>query len=89
MLRIDTTWATDIIESNVGYAALPTNIKTGVFTHAASDIANYGQENSSRHVTNIVLYQYGEMNIQHIQHNKTQQKSIRRSLSIPALRLGV
>ena len=88
MLTIDTTWSTDIIESNVGYVALPTNVKSGVFIQAASDIADYGQENSSQHVTNTVLYQYGEMNIQHIG-NKTQQKSIQRSLSIPVLCLGV
>ena len=86
VLRIDTTWASDIIERNDGYATLPTNMSMGAFTQAASDNADYQQENNSQHVTNTILYQYGNMDTQQIQ-RKTKQKSNRRSLSIPTIPL--
>ena len=86
VLRIDTTWATDIIKSNAGYATLPTNMRYGVFTQAASDNADFGQESNSQHVTNTVLYQRGEINTEQLR-NKTPRKSIRRSLSIPSVPL--
>lgn len=54
--RIETTWASSIIELGDGYATLPSNTVSGLFTQAASD---YSQENDSQHVTNTVVYQYG------------------------------
>ena len=57
VLRIDTSWAAGLIEEGDGYATIPTNIVPGIFTHAAFDNGDYGQENASQHVTNTVLYQ--------------------------------
>ena len=65
---------------------MPTNKRYGVFTQAASDNVDFGQENNSQHVTNTVLYQRGEINTEQLR-NKTPRKSIRRSLSIPSVPL--
>ena len=58
VLRLETCWASGIIEEGDGYATVPTNIIPDVFTQAAFDNGDYGQENASQHVTNTVLYQY-------------------------------
>ena len=55
-MRIDTIWATNILNEDVGYVMIPTKIIYGNFTQAAFDNADYGQENNSQHVTNTVLY---------------------------------
>ena len=73
-LRMDTTWASEIIESNEGYSTTPTNVKSGVFTQAASDNSDYGEEISSQHVTNTVVYQYGDLSGS-FQHNISEIKS--------------
>ena len=56
--RINTMWATSIIENDGSFATIPTNIRPNIFTQAASDNGDYGQENKLQHVTNTVLYQY-------------------------------
>ena len=58
--RIETTWASSKLDSGDGYATLPTNTVSGLFTQAASDNGDCGQENNSQHVTNTVVYQYGK-----------------------------
>jgi len=85
LLRIDTTWASSIVKSDNGYITLPNNIKPGLFVQAASDNADYSQDNNSQHLTNTVLYQYG--NFQCGAMNKTPiskaKSKLRRSLPTP------
>ena len=83
VLRIDTSWASGIIERDEGYATIPTNVIPNVFTQAASDNGDYGQENNSQHVTNTVLYQYNRIsgtfpdnNVIHIANSKSRKRSI-------------
>ena len=78
--RIETTWATSILSTNDGYATLPPITTMGLFTQAASDNADYGQENNSQHVTNTILYQYGKMNCDNLRWERP--KHIRRSISV-------
>ena len=58
--RIETTWASSIIDSGEGYATLPSNTVRDVFSQAASDNGDFCQENNSQHVTNTVVYQHGK-----------------------------
>ena len=58
VLRIDTSWAMGIMNEGEGYSTIPSNIKPNIFTQAAFDNGDYGQENASQHVQNTVLYQY-------------------------------
>ena len=61
ILRIDTTWVAGICEANNGYSTVSTNIREKIFTQAASDNVDYGQENNFQHVTNTVLYRCPEL----------------------------
>ena len=84
VLRIDTNWASGIIENGDGYATIPSNIKHNAFTQAASDNGDYGQENCSQHVTNTVLYQYGcTGTFNRSTAEITTRKKHRRSISLP------
>lgn len=58
ILRVETTWTSNILGSGDGYATIPSNIIRGSFAQAASDNGDYNQDNSSQHVTNTVIYQY-------------------------------
>lgn len=58
LLRIETSWCEEILAAGDGYATIPSNIDANLFTQAASDNGDYGQESASQHVTNTVLYQY-------------------------------
>ena len=89
ILRIDTTWATNIIESNEGYAMLPSNMVNGLFTQAASDNADYRQENHSQHVTNTVVYQYGQFQMEQPTKvtSTSRSKKLRRYVPIPEVPL--
>ena len=58
VLRIETTWAKDILAYDNDFSTIPSNIRPMVFTQAASDNGDYGQEYHSQHATNTVLYQY-------------------------------
>ena len=88
VLRIETTWATALVEEGEGYATIPTNVKPNFFTQAASDNGDYGQEILSQHVTNTVLYQYnnlcGSFNTENIRMT-SQRKPLRRSISLPSV----
>ena len=53
--RLETCWASDMLKDGDGFVTIPTNIIPGVFTQAAFDNGDYGQENSSQHVTNTVF----------------------------------
>ena len=57
--RIETSWASSVLESGDGYATLPSNTVKNVFTQAASDNGDYGQENDSQHVTNKSSFSTG------------------------------
>ena len=57
-LRIETTWASGLLEAEEGYTTIPSNITPGSFIQAAFDNGDYGQDNASQHVTNTVLYQH-------------------------------
>ena len=87
VLRIETTWASDIIDSGAGFATIPHNIKPNIFTQAASDNADYGQENTSQHVTNTVLYQYqmfpGNFANTNMGDKNKQKLRLRRSIVLP------
>ena len=86
VLRIETTWATEVMESGDGYATIPSNISSNIFTQAASDNGDYGQENNSQHVTNTVVYQYTNLNgmFPSINVGRLKKKStLRRSISLP------
>ena len=87
VLRIDTTWATNLVKADEGYAMIPINIFNRRFTQAASDNADYGQENNSQHVTNTVLYQYGQPTIQQKLPMKASLRNQRRSIDIPKIPL--
>ena len=88
VLRIETTWVTALVEEGEGYATIPTNVKPNLFTQAASDNGDYGQEILSQHVTNTVLYQYnnlcGSFNTENIRMT-SQRKPLRRSISLPSV----
>ena len=86
MNRIEARWASDILEKGNGFATLPSNLSEDFFTQAASDNGDYGQENTSQHITNTVLYQYG--NFGSIEHSsKSKKVSRRRSVSLPPVLL--
>ena len=88
VLRIDTTWATSILERGEGYATIPSNVFPLFFTQTASDNGDYSQESNSQHVTNTVLYQYGNFNpVRPVRVTNTQSKISfkRRSISLPHL----
>ena len=83
VLRIETRWAEDILASEDGYATVPSNIVPGVFTQAAADNGDYGQENSSQHVTNIVLYQSAIPEGTFSRVSTTRKPTFRRSITLP------
>ena len=72
------------------HATIPSNVFPSFFTQAASDNGDYSQESNSQHVTNTVLYQYGNFNpVRPVRVTNTQSKISfkRRSLSLPHLPL--
>ena len=58
VLRIESCWADEILNNDEGYACIPNNIASDLFTQAVADNSDYGQENSSQHITNTILLQY-------------------------------
>ena len=52
VFRIDTSWAIGIMNEGEGYSTIPSNIQPNIFTQAAFDNGDYGQENASQHATN-------------------------------------
>ena len=90
ILRIDTTWVAGICEANDGYSTASTNIRENIFTQAASDNGDYGQENNSQHVTNTVLYRCPELSGSYA-HNTLPfrtTKALRRPLDVPSTQLN-
>lgn len=59
VLRIEATWASNILEKGDGSAALPTNLSKLSFLQAAPANGDCRQENTSEHIINNLLYQYG------------------------------
>ena len=86
ILRTDTTWAARILEANHGHSTIPTDIRETIFTQAASDNWDYGQENNSQHVTNTVLYQYPKLSGSYVQNTVPCRttKTLRLSLDVPS-----
>ena len=82
VLRIETRWASDILEKGDGFATLPSNLSKDFFTQAASDNGDYGQENTSQHITNTVLYQYGNFGSANTS-SKSKIVSRKRSVLLP------
>ena len=78
VLRIDTLWAMGIMNEGEGYCTVPSNIQRNIFTQAAFDNGDYGQENASHHVTNIVLYQYTQGSFQNVNRITPMSRKIRR-----------
>ena len=48
----------DILDKGEGYASIPSSIKPDYFTQAVADNSDYGQENASQHITDMILVQY-------------------------------
>ena len=82
VLPIEATWVTDILEKVDGFATLPTKLSKFNFLQAASDNGDYGQESTSQHITNIVLYQYG--NFESIEHFSKSKKRFKNGFYIIA-----
>ena len=82
VLRIDTSWEMGLVEAGDGYATIPTNIHSNIFTQAAFDNGDYGQENTSQHVTNTVLYQYTQSMFGNVNVKIPCSKSRRRSINL-------
>ena len=57
VLAIETLWAEQLMSNEDGYATLPSNIQSsdGCLVQAIADNGDYGQEENSQHITNIVL----------------------------------
>ena len=58
VLRIESCWADEILNNDEGYACIPNIIASDIFTQAVADNSDYGQANSSQHITNTILLQY-------------------------------
>ena len=57
VLAIEILWAEQLMSNEDGYATLPSNIQSsdGCLVQAIADNGDYGQEENSQHITNIVL----------------------------------
>ena len=57
VLAIETLWARQLMSNEDGYATLPSNIQSSdcCLVQAIADNGDYGQEENSQHITNIVL----------------------------------
>ena len=88
ILRIDTLWAMGIMNEGEGYSTIPSNIQPNIFTQAAFDNGDCGQENASLHVTNAVLYQYTQGSFQNVNRiTPMSHKNRRISINIPSERM--
>ena len=81
VLQSEATWVFDILGKGDGFATLPTKFRQLLFTQAASDNGDCGQEtlNVSQHI-NIVFYQYG--NFESIEHSSKSKQCFKNALYI-------
>ena len=87
-MRIDTKWVHDILEEGDKYATLSSNVKYDIFSQVVFDNGDYGQENNSQRITNIVIYQYPNGSFsEDTDICNERQKETRRSVSISASKL--
>ena len=88
VLRIDTLWAMGIMNEGEGCSTIPPNTQPNIFTQAAFDNGDYGQENAPQHVTNTVLYQYTQGSFQNVNRiTPMSHKNRPRSINIPSERM--